>query len=333
MLVFITLRTPSNKLLYHSKAELSFLCIYAFLYLILTAFCVFVLLKKAGGCRAVYITLLVSLSCSTISTVASVFNLVIQQGGITLPQSSASGHTILALSALVKLFNVWSLPFLFLSIYLLIRDGHLAVQKTHNSSVIPIASYVLFALIMVFGTVAVGLYLDYLSIIYIQEDWFETHTIAQLNHKIAVYFDLSYTFLSLWYLSAVVTLLYAAYVYRKMRHLSLNDKVSTSNISYAFTIVDFYRFLAQVMQTVLFGIMPAYILLIVEGMIITIVSAPGVIKFTNATQVEKINLSSVLLSNLFRAVMYGIMLAIGFGHKTWLARPADMTPRELLYFK
>lgn len=164
MLVFITLRTPSNKLLYHSKAELSFLCIYAFLYLILAAFCVFVLLKKAGGCRAVYITLLVSLSCSTISTVASVFNLVIQQGGITLPQSSASGHTMLALSALVKLFNVWSLPFLFLSIYLLIRDGHLAVQKTHNSSVILIASYVLFALIMVFGTVAVGLYLDYLSI-------------------------------------------------------------------------------------------------------------------------------------------------------------------------
>lgn len=329
MLVFITLRTPSNKLLYHFKAELSFLCIYAFLYLILTAFCVFVLLKKAGGCRAVYITLLVSLSCSTISTVASVFNLVIQQGGITLPQSSASGHTILALSALVKLFNVWSLPFLFLSIYLLIRDGHLAVQKTHNSSVIPIASYVLFALIMVLGTVAVGLYLDYLSIIYIQEDWFETHTIAQLNHKIAVYFDLSYTFLSLWYLSAVVTLLHAVYVYRKMRHLSLNDKISTSNISYAFTFVDFLRFWGQVMQTVLYGVIPAYILLIVEGMIITIVSAPGVIKFTDATQVERINLSSILLSNLFRAVMYGIMLATGFGQKVW---PADMIPRELSYF-
>lgn len=329
MLVFITLRTPSNKLLYYFKAELSFLCIYAFLYLILAAFCVFVLLKKAGGCRAVYITLLVSLSWSTISTVASVFNLVIQQGGITLPQSSASGHTMLALAALVKLFNVWSLPFLFLSIYLLIRDRHLAVRKTHISSVIPIALYVLFALIMVFGTVAVGLYLDYLSIIYIQEDWFETHTIAQLNHKITVYFDLSYTFLSLWYLSAVVTLLYATYVYRKMRHLSLNDKVSTSNISYAFTFVDFLRFWGQVMQTVLYGVIPAYILLIVEGMIITIVSAPGVIKFTDATQVERINLSSILLSNLFRAVMYGIMLATGFGQKVW---PAGMIPRELSYF-
>lgn len=327
--MFITFWTPSNQLLYHSKAELSFLCIYAFLYLILTAFCVFVLLKKAGGCRAVYITLLVSLSCSTISTVASVFNLVIQQGGITLPQSSASGHTMLALAALVKLFTVWSLPFLFLSIYLLIRDRHLAVRKTHISSVIPIALYVLFALIMVFGTVAVGLYLDYLSIIYIQEDWFETHTFAQLNHKIAVYFDLSYTFLSLWYLSAVVTLWYATYVYRKMRHLSLNDKVSTSNISYAFTFVDFLRFWGQVMQTVLYGVIPAYILLIVEGMIITIVSAPGVIKFTDATQVERINLSSILLSNLFRAVMYGIMLATGFGQKVW---PADMIPRELSYF-
>lgn len=82
-------------------------------------------------------------------------------------------------------------------------------------------------------TVAVGLHLDYLSIIYIG-DWLNSHTIAQINHKIAVFFDSSYTSSSLWYLSAVVASLYAAYVYREMRRLSLNasDEVSTSNISY-----------------------------------------------------------------------------------------------------
>lgn len=82
------------------------------------------------------------------------------------------------------------------------------------------------------------------------------------------------------------------------------------------------------MQAVLFGVMPAYILLVVEGMIATIISAPGVITFTKVTQIEAIDLSSVLLSNLFRTIMYGIMLAIGLNYKTWLARPADMIPRE-----
>lgn len=89
---------------------------------------------------------------------------------------------------------------------------------------------------MVFGTVAAGLYLDYLSIVYIRRNWFENHTIVQFNHKIVEYLDLTYTFSSLWYLSAVVTLLYAAYVYRKIRLLSLKDRVSTSNLSYPFTI-------------------------------------------------------------------------------------------------
>lgn len=85
------------------------------------------------------------------------------------------------------------------------------------------------------------------------------------------------------------------------------------------------------MQTVLFGVIPAYILLAVEGIIITIISAPGVVKFKVITQVEAIDLSSVLLSNLFRTVMYGIMLAIGFSHNTRLTRPADMIPHELSY--
>lgn len=48
------------------------------------------------------------------------------------------------------------------------------------------------------------------------------------------------------------------------------------------------------MQTVLFSVIPAYILLAVEGIIITIISAPGVVKFKDITQVEAIDLSSVL---------------------------------------
>lgn len=161
-------------------------------------FCIFIVLKKAGRCSdAVYITILVSLTCLSISTVTSVFNFVIQQHGITLPNSSAAGHILLALAALIELFAAWSHPFLFLSICLLIRDRHLALQKTHISIVFPIAFYALFAISMVFGTAAVGLHLDYLSIIYIG-DWLNSHTIAQLNHKIAVFFDFSYTSSSLW---------------------------------------------------------------------------------------------------------------------------------------
>lgn len=84
----------------------------------------------------------------------------------------------------------------------------------------------LLLVVVVFGTVEVGLHLDYLSIIYIG-DWHNSHTIAQLNREIAVFFNLSYTSSSLWYLSAVVASLYAAYVYREMRRLSaLNDEVT-----------------------------------------------------------------------------------------------------------
>lgn len=160
-----------------------------------------------------YVALLLSLSFATISTIASVFNFVIQQNGFSLPESlSGLGHVLLALAALTNLFDAWSTPLLFLSICLLIRDRHLALQKARAMNFFPFGFYALFALSLIFGTTSASLYLDYLSILYFGR--FRNHTIAWLNHKIVLYLDLTYTFSSLWYFSAGVTLLYAAFVYR-----------------------------------------------------------------------------------------------------------------------
>lgn len=278
-----------------------------------------------------YVALLLSLSFATISTVASVFNFVIQQNGFSLPESlSGSGHVLLALAALTNLFDAWSTPLLFLSICLLIRDRHLALQKARAMNFFPIGFYALFALSLIFGTTSASLYLDYLSILYFGR--FRNHTIAWLNHKIVLYLDLTYTFSSLWYFSAGVTLLYAAFVYREMRCLSLNDKVSdscTSSIGRLFII-----YFVQVLRYILFGVAPAYVLLAVESMIFTILTSPSGIKVNplDAIQVESINFTSVFLGNFFHTIIYGIMVGIGLSRKLWYAEPADMIPREFLFF-
>lgn len=67
----------------------------------------------------------------------------------------------------------------------------------------------------------------------------------------------------------------------------------------------------------LFGVVPAYILMTAQGMIFTILVSPAGIKldpFNRFRQIEGINLASVLLSDLFHTIMYGIMLGLGFNN-------------------
>lgn len=89
--------------------------------------------------------------------------------------------------------------------------------------------------------------------------------------------------------------------------------------------------LVQVLRTVLFGVMPAYILLAVEGMIFLILTSPSGIKTnprTRPMQIEAINFSSLFLANFFCIIMYGLMVAIGLSRKPWYAGPPDKASRE-----
>lgn len=212
---------------FFSKAELSFLCIYASIYITLTVLCTLNLLRTPRHCLGVYTALLLSLLFATISTVFSIFVLVIEANGITTPETS-TGNILFSLLTISYFFNYWSLPLLFLSICLLVRVRQSSLYPARVSNIFPIVFYVLFALLMVFATVAMSLYVDYMSLFYITGS-LNGHTIAWLEHKIDLYGDLGYTFRSLWYLSAVVALSYAAFVYREARRLSLNDKVCISS--------------------------------------------------------------------------------------------------------
>lgn len=204
------------------------MCIFAFIYLLFTVLCITILLGKARRCYGVFIILFLSLLFITISTVASVFSVVIQAKGIALSQSTLE-PTAVALSALVEYFELWSLSLLFLCICLLIRNRQLALHKSQISIAFPPAYYTLFALLLVFATVAASLYVDYLTIVS-TGDLEAGHTFAWNSHRLAISTDLSHLFSSLWYLSSVVILLYALIVYRGTRRIPVRDKVRTTKV-------------------------------------------------------------------------------------------------------
>lgn len=203
---------------------------YALLYLAFTLFSVTVLLRKARSCLGAYLALSLSIVFATIDSIASIFSFVIRANGIgpSVGQPSFKfGPTMVAIVALVNLFSMWSLTLLFLSICPLIHNRYVSLHKTQVSRIFPTVYYVLFTLLLVFGTVYAGLYMNYQATIYIG-DRLDGHTVDWIVHMILIYNDMLYTFSSLWYLSSVVTLLHAVFVYREMLHLSLKDQVGSS---------------------------------------------------------------------------------------------------------
>lgn len=88
--------------------------------------------------------------------------------------------------------------------------------------------FVPFSLLIAFGTVGVGIYVDVLSLSYIKGG-FADQTIGWIEHKVAIFRGMESTLLLLWFLSAGITFLYTALVYKEARRLSLNEKVRVLN--------------------------------------------------------------------------------------------------------
>jgi len=286
------------------KAGLSFLCIYAFLYLIITVLCEPKLLRTPRQCLGVYIALFLSLSFATISTVVSVFVLMVKANRTTDPDSS-KGNIISALLTLTLFFNSWSFPLLILSSCMLVRVCQSSLYEARLPIVLPMVYYLPFALLTIVGTAVMGLYIDQLSFLYIK-DCLAGQTVAWIEDKVAIYHDPEYTLLSLWLLSAVITLSYTAFIYSEARRLSLNDKV---------------------LWIALFGVTPAYILLAMEEMISTILTSPPGVKInplTNVIQFESIEPFSFSLAS---TILFAFIVAVEVSRKPSHAGSEDKAPR------
>lgn len=146
---------------------------------------------------------------------------------ITAPESSG-GNIIFALFTLTNFFDSWSFLLYALATCLFVRVCQSYIYEAHAPTVFPMKYYVPFTLLMVSGTVGVGSCVDIMSFSYIKGR-FAGQTISWIEHEVAIYCDTQYALLLLWLMSAVITLLYTALVYKEARRLSLNDKVSIIN--------------------------------------------------------------------------------------------------------
>lgn len=146
---------------------------------------------------------------------------------VTAPESSG-GNIIFALFTLTNFFDSWSFLLYALATCLFVRVCQSYIYEAHAPTVFPMKYYVPFTLLMVSGTVGVGSCVDIMSFSYIKGR-FAGQTISWIEHEVAIYCDTQYALLLLWLMSAVITLLYTALVYKEARRLSLNDKVSIIN--------------------------------------------------------------------------------------------------------
>ena len=213
-----------------SKAQLSFLSIYAFLYLILTALCPPIFLR-AGIKRSGYFVLFLSLGFACIGTVSTIFDLVVNNHGITPPPSRLLS-TQAVLQSVSTFCGNFSIPLLFLSICMTIRNRQIALHMPSTSGAFPLVYYILFALFMIFAVVHASYDSYFLSIIFTNR--IDGHTINWIGQRALIVNDLFYAYSALFYSSSIVILSYVIIVRRQMKQLTFSDKVTTPSLVYMF---------------------------------------------------------------------------------------------------
>lgn len=206
------------------QAELAFRSIFSLAFLVLAGLCVIVLVTRPGRAPKVYFTLFFAALFRAISTIVTVFNIVIFADGITESPSSMV-HTIVAFTVLVNYFCFWSFALFFLSTCLLVRDRQLSFLKASNSNTAPTAYYAFFALVMVFATVSATYYVVLQAKTYLDSGFPFEEGVRMEN----ISMDLAYTFESLTYLASIFAAGYIIYAYQELRRPRSSDKVLLSH--------------------------------------------------------------------------------------------------------
>lgn len=270
------------------------------------------LVARPGRAPKVYFTLFFATLSRAISTAVTVFNIVIFADGITESQTSIV-HTIIAFTVLVNYFCFWSFALFFLSTCLLVRDRQLSLLKVSNSNMAPTAYYAFFALVMVFATVSATYYVVLQAKSYLDSGLTFEEGVRMEN----ISMDLAYTFESLTYLASIFAAGYIIYAYQELRRLRSGDKVL---LSLSHSENSYSTIFLQIIWTLLVTVVPFYLMYVVQGTIVTILTSSVGISlsgFNQTLRAEKMSLASAILTHLFLVCIGCTIVVLGLLRRPW----------------
>ena len=208
------------------QAQVAVTSVFSFIYLVLSAVSVFVLVKRIPQAAVpAYATLLLTVAFQSISTIFLLFGTVVGADGLLSPDDPSYGPTNVALLAISNFFSYWAYALLFLTLCVLVRYRHLVVlQSSSSPSIIhipwPTLYWSAFVLLIIFGIVTTALGIDYDRLVY-----GENNSYAQDAHSYQLEYDVHYTFYSIWYFVSACLIGYIIYVFVETRRQSVDDKV------------------------------------------------------------------------------------------------------------
>lgn len=277
-----------------TKGDLAQWSIYSFLFLAQAVLGAIALVKMRGR-RLIFSIILLSALMSVVGCVAGIVLNVMSNNIAAFP----SFETISDLNTILDFFSYWTDPLLFLPIVLILVDRHTAIVAASEgrmgglSRVYTIINYSWFAFLVLLATIDGSLLAVYEHLIFS-----DTATIGDVNRAATNANNVNYVLDAFWYASALYAAFLGFVIHRDFRRAGVSDKVS---------------------KTVIWVVIPCYILLMVDSIIFQIMFSPSGIQQTirNLHQIQQASLASEVIVNFFYWSTAMVMVVLGLRPAMW----------------
>ncbi|EJD00442.1 uncharacterized protein FOMMEDRAFT_22243 [Fomitiporia mediterranea MF3/22] len=195
------------------------------------------------------------------------------------------------------LFN-WALALIFLSFCLIITARSRNIGKAGLSSVWTIASFIIYAILVIMGTAQGGAYIAYIRAFF----RLTRSTRQGVENKADLSNKLLYAFYALWYTTAFFIGALNFRAHSVARRAGVVDKV---------------------LKTLLFFALPLYVCHVIEDLAFTIIDSPAGLKSDNFEVYERANLAEIILMNTFHAATIIVLIHLGLRKSNWTSNASS----------